>query len=258
MKLFSYFAAQNNLPEAVQVSYHPYSISFALTNFKLQGKTLPKLILSICTRKHLPWMTLKAFYVLISRVRNLSGLRLLQHDEAALMKVSRVRHDEYLHAWDNGYDVTGRWSPQRAVAAYKEARETSEAMKEATKERVAKAKAVKREAAARQRAAAVAKRRPAPKPGAQPAAKRQKTLQQAPPATPAAHAPPAAPALMLAPLPLEVANGAPPASNANTRAAVAPTVRRQQKCTRCGQLGHKFQTCPHGRAFTVPECVGDG
>ena len=143
---------------------------------------------------------------------------------------------------------------RRAIAAYKEARETSEAIKEATKERVAKAKAVKREAAARQRAAAAAKRRPAPKPGAQPAAKRQKTLQQAPPATPAARAPPpaapalmlapppATPALMLAPLPLDVANGAPPAGNANTR-AVAPAIRKQQKCTRCGQLGHRFQTC---------------
>ena len=115
---------------------------------------MPKLILSICTRKHLPWMTLKAFYVLISRVRNLSSLRLLQHDEAALMKVSRVRHDEYLHAWDNGYDVTGRWSPQRAVAAYQEARATREAIKARTKERVAAAKKAKQEAAARQRKAA--------------------------------------------------------------------------------------------------------
>ena len=131
-KLRSTWAAVNGLPEKPRVRRHRYILAFALTDFKvrctwlvalgdasyklvarfalaeqLQGRTLPKLILSICTRKHLPWMTLKAFYVLVSRVRNLSALRLLQHDEAALMKVSRVRHDEYLHAWDNGYDVTG-------------------------------------------------------------------------------------------------------------------------------------------------------
>ena len=46
---------------------HPYPISFALTDFKLQGKTLPKLILSVCRRTRLPWMTIKAFYVLVSR-----------------------------------------------------------------------------------------------------------------------------------------------------------------------------------------------
>ena len=253
VKLLSYFAAQNNLPEAIQVSCHPYSISFALTDFKLQGKTLPKLILSICTRKHLPWMTLKAFYVLVSRVRNLSALRLLHHDEAALMKVSRVRHDEYLHAWDNGYDATGRWSPQRAVAAYHEAHATSEAIKARTKERVAAAKAAKQAAAARQRKAAAAKRRPAPKPGTQPAAKPQKTQQQAPPATPAARAPPpAAPTLMLAPLTAAVAaHPAPratvappvPVQMAPSKPEAAGVTKRQQKCTRCGQLGHKFQTC---------------
>ena len=61
-----------------------YGLAFALSNFKLQGRTLPKLILSVCKRLRAPWMTLASFYVLVSRARGLGGLRLLQRDEAAL------------------------------------------------------------------------------------------------------------------------------------------------------------------------------
>ena len=79
-------------------------------------------------------MTLASFYVLISRVRELNGLRLLQVDRAGLATVAELQPDEYLHAWDNGYDITGRWSPKRVVAAYQEARATSESIKARTKE----------------------------------------------------------------------------------------------------------------------------
>ena len=40
-------AAQNGLAEKVGVEQHPYRLAFALTDHKLQGRTLPKLILSI-------------------------------------------------------------------------------------------------------------------------------------------------------------------------------------------------------------------
>ena len=62
-------AAQNHLSEKVMVRGHAYMLAWALTDNKLQGRTLPKLILSILKRKLPPWMTLSAFYVLISRVR---------------------------------------------------------------------------------------------------------------------------------------------------------------------------------------------
>ena len=51
-------------------------------------------------------MTLASFYVLISRVRELDGLRLLQKDSAGLWAVSQLTTDEYLHGWEHGYDET--------------------------------------------------------------------------------------------------------------------------------------------------------
>ena len=50
-------------------------------------------------------MSLKAFYVLITRVRTFGSLRLLQLDEAGIADVAKQRHDEYLHAWEHGYTM---------------------------------------------------------------------------------------------------------------------------------------------------------
>ena len=66
-------------------------------------------------------MTLASFYVLISRVRELGGLRLLQRDEAALSAVSQLKTDEYLHGWERGYDAeTGLWDDALAARAVRD------------------------------------------------------------------------------------------------------------------------------------------
>ena len=62
---------------------------------------MPKLIVSVCKRQRLPWMTLDSFYVLISRVREMSGLRLLQNDKAGLAAVGELQPDEMLYAWED-------------------------------------------------------------------------------------------------------------------------------------------------------------
>ena len=77
-------------------------LEFAITDFKLQGRTLRKLVLSVCRRQRMPWMTLASFYVLVSRVRELDGLRLLQKDPEGLRAVRELLTDEYLHAWEEG------------------------------------------------------------------------------------------------------------------------------------------------------------
>ena len=112
-------AAQNGLPSKVKVMEHQYCLAFGLTDFKLQGRTLPKLVLSISLRKKPPWNTLASFYVFISRVRWASSLRLLQHDQEALDKVAKLKHDDYLRAWERGYDGDGRWSDALATHAWK-------------------------------------------------------------------------------------------------------------------------------------------
>ena len=118
---YSAYAAQQGLAQKVGVKMHQYGLAFALSNFKLQGRTLPKLILSVCKRSRAPWMTLASFYVLISRVRELGGLRLLQRDEAALSAVSQLKTDEYLHGWERGYAAAmGLWDDALAARAVRE------------------------------------------------------------------------------------------------------------------------------------------
>ena len=129
------------------VRLHQYQLAFALTDFKLQGRTLRKLILSICKRSKPPWMTLSCFYVLISRVRTFEGLRLLQNDHAGLVAVSSLKHDEMLYAWEHGYDQ-GVWSDERAVAALKHIREVRQRAKEAA---TAKKTAAKKAAEAKKK-----------------------------------------------------------------------------------------------------------
>jgi hypothetical protein len=114
---YSVYTAQQGIPRSVSVKQHQYDMAFALTDFKLQGRTLPKLIISVCERHRMPWMTLQAFYVLVSRVPCMAGLRLLQYDQVGLDSVRRLKPDKYLYAWEHGYDANGKWSDALAVTA---------------------------------------------------------------------------------------------------------------------------------------------
>lgn len=156
-------AAQANLAETVFVRQHMFRLAFALTAFKLQGRTLPKLIIHVALRKKPPWMTLNAFYVLISRVRTSASLRLLQIDKTvdskgltALTNVSLLKHDELLVAWECGYDNKSRWSDALALAGLKRVRlerqQAKQARADAKKAKENARVASKRKAAATQRA----------------------------------------------------------------------------------------------------------
>ncbi len=115
---YSVCAAQHAIDRHVLVKKHPYDLAFALTDYKLQGRTLPKLILSVCHRHRLPWMTLQSFYVLISRVTHMSGLRLLQRDQTGLDNVLTLMPDKYLYAWEQGYDTYGMWNRELVARLY--------------------------------------------------------------------------------------------------------------------------------------------
>ena len=173
----------------------------SLARQKLQGRTLPKLVLSVCKRSKPPWMTLAAWYVLVSRVRTLDSLRLLQLDQAGLASLKGLKHDEHLAAWSRGYDERGRWSDELAVAAYKNVQRarqsdkqkradakkkaTADAKKKATADAKKKATAgvnVKKGASAKRVASTVTKRaRPAAAADA-PAGKRMKRAPKVLPA----------------------------------------------------------------------------
>jgi hypothetical protein len=128
---YSVYAAQQGICNKILVRRHPYELAFALTDYKLQGRTLPKLIISLCTRVRMPWMTLSSFYVLISRVESLKGLRILQFDRDGLDAVRRQMPDLYLHAWEQAYTDTGDWSDDRAIAALNNIRDLRNREKQA-------------------------------------------------------------------------------------------------------------------------------
>jgi hypothetical protein len=117
VKLHSHYTAQQNIADSVLIYTHKIQPAFALTDFKLQGRTLSKLIINICTRLQPPWMNLTAFYVLISRVRKCNDLRVLIIDHTAKTKLTKLKHDTALHAWENGYNTTGDWSNFMAIKA---------------------------------------------------------------------------------------------------------------------------------------------
>ena len=164
-------AAQAGLPIKVKVREHQYSLAFALTDFKLQGRTLAKLILLLSNRQKAPWITLAAFYVFISRVRLAASLRLVFKDDEAIKKVGKLRHDEFLQVWEKGYDADGRWDDERAKKAWTDSVDARQARQRAKKaeddergrkrraEQVQKKKAAAEEA---KRAKAGTAARPAP------------------------------------------------------------------------------------------------
>ncbi len=129
---FSMYAAQQGIARHVSVKRHPYDLAFALTDYKLQGRTLPKLIISVCKRHRMPWMTLQAFYVLVSRTTSMAGLRLLQYDKIGLNNVRKQMPDKYLYAWERGYNDTGVWSDDLAVTALRNIRTSRNMEKQAS------------------------------------------------------------------------------------------------------------------------------
>jgi hypothetical protein len=129
---YSVYAAQHAIDRHVLVKKHPYDLAFALTDYKLQGRTLPKLVLSVCHRHRMPWMTLQSFYVLISRVTHMSGLRLLQHDQTGLDNVLTLMPDKFLYAWEQGYDTFGMWNKQLAATALRNIRSSRDIEKQAS------------------------------------------------------------------------------------------------------------------------------
>ena len=117
-------AARHGLPKKLMGRAFALNLAFALTDYKLQGRTLELLLLNLPNRSFGPYMTLKAFYVLVSRATKSSGLRLLEADKEALAKLLLLRHDVYLAAWERGYDDDGLWNDNLARKALAEMRKT--------------------------------------------------------------------------------------------------------------------------------------
>ena len=96
------------------------TLGFSFTDYKLQGKTLKYLILNLTRYKWPPHMDLKGLYVLLSRVRQLGHLRLLNGVSKNLSELEYLLQLKYrpeLALWNVGYDSSGKWSPSQVELA---------------------------------------------------------------------------------------------------------------------------------------------
>lgn len=81
---------------------------------QVQGRTLPKLVLSIGARPFGPHLSLTSLYVLASRVRRRGHLRVLNYDaKKDGARLLAFAHKPALAIWEAGYDG-GCWSTEHA------------------------------------------------------------------------------------------------------------------------------------------------
>ena len=119
----SVYAAQASIPKKLRLVQHQIDLAFAVTDYKLQGKTLDYLILSIGPRDGdvRPSLTLTDVYVLVSRVRLGTRLYVIGFDPSDPRQTEHLRrlsHPAELAVWEKGYDQHTRlWDAQLARAA---------------------------------------------------------------------------------------------------------------------------------------------
>jgi hypothetical protein len=123
-KCQSVFAAAAGIPAWIATISFPLNIAFAMTDFKLQGMTVEKLIMSVAKSPFPPPLDLEGFYVFISRLIGMNGLRVLHKPKGpdGLANLLDLQHAPELDVWYNGYDPDGEWDIDlaRTVAAQRQ------------------------------------------------------------------------------------------------------------------------------------------
>ena len=104
----SLYATMANVPRVLRQYGHPITLTFAYTDFKIQGKTLDYNNLSIENRPFPPHLDMKGFYVMISRVRRSSSIRVLSKRDD-LKHLPNLRHARELAVWHASYTDDGDW-----------------------------------------------------------------------------------------------------------------------------------------------------
>ena len=116
----SLWACVKCVPTSFLFRGHPVTLAFAVTDYKLQGKTLDELILSIAPRPFLPHLDMRGFYTMTSPVRTRGRLRVLRRPlkrKGGLDSLFKLKHTPELAAWNAGYNEAGDWDPSRPQPA---------------------------------------------------------------------------------------------------------------------------------------------
>ena len=103
----------------VNVKDHIVESGFAITFHKIQGRTIPKIILELNQRPFKPSISYNMFLVALSRVATGNDFRILRpvNGILGLRYLQKLQPDPDLALWLSGYDEHGVWSEERASAA---------------------------------------------------------------------------------------------------------------------------------------------
>ena len=104
----------NNV-KIIKEKEHRVELSYIITFHKLQGKTLPKLIIQLNERPFLPHLTYNGLLVALSRVKLRKDLRILPITSGTdLQYLKKLSPDPNLQIWLRGYDSNGIWSKNKS------------------------------------------------------------------------------------------------------------------------------------------------
>ena len=115
----SLWAATEGIPTSLMVRKHAATLAFALTDYKWQGKTVARLLISLRGRRFKPSLSLTSFYTMRTRTRRGADQRTVgfdPRDESDRDRLRELRHPAALRIWNGAYDREGRWSDERAAA----------------------------------------------------------------------------------------------------------------------------------------------
>ena len=125
VKLVSFMAALKAVPDLITNPFS-YELAFAITDFKIQGMTLLKLLINLPAiggedgDVRLNAMTFAGLYVLFSRGVSFESLRWLQCDAIELAHLPKLRPKAYVLALEDAYDENGRFSRERFKIALRQ------------------------------------------------------------------------------------------------------------------------------------------
>jgi hypothetical protein len=100
----------------IKVRTHAIELGFAITFHKVQGKTLPRIILDLNNRPFKPQITFNMLLVGLSRVTSGQNFRILPlQPNASLEYLTNLKPDPLLSVWMAGFDTNGIWHANLAT-----------------------------------------------------------------------------------------------------------------------------------------------
>lgn len=122
-KIIIDFKVHNQVYNNVHVirdKVHRVELSFVITLHKLQGKTMPKIIIELNQRPFPPSITYNGLLVALSRITKRSDLRIMPIKSGTdILYLKKLKPDINLKIWLSGFTKDGIWKKQLCIDYYK-------------------------------------------------------------------------------------------------------------------------------------------